>query len=215
MTADIEVKILEQKEIASGVYYIKLARLDDFIPGQLLALSDKPGGEVRYYSLASGLDDRYWGILYNIVEDGWLTPWLKGLKVGNFLYTSHPFGKFLPVKKQMIWIGTGTGIAPFHSMVSSGITENAILIHGARKKEDFYFYQSFKEKLGANYIPCSSQMDNKDYYPGRLTKYLKEKFTFPRGIYYLCGSSSMVVDIRDLLLANGVEFNNIISEIYF
>lgn len=215
MEATEKVRIIEQVEITSGVYYIKLNRLGDFIPGQLLALSDKLRGEVRYYSIASGINDDYWRILYNIVDDGWLTPWLSNLNLGNELYVSFPFGNFLPLKAPMVWIATGTGIAPFHSMLSSGYGKNAILVHGARKKEDFYFYDSFKKKMKQNYIACSSQNETGDFYPGRLSKYLKETLPFPKSIYYLCGSTAMVVDIRDLLLAKGINFNKIISEIYF
>jgi len=53
------------------------------------------------------------------------------------------------------------------------------------------------------------------FYPGRLTRDLEEEFSFPDIIYYLCGSSAMVVDIREILLAKDVDFNKIVSEIYF
>jgi ferredoxin--NADP+ reductase len=33
--------------------------------------------------------------------------------------------------------------------------------------------------------------------------------------YYLCGSSEMVVETRDILVDKGVPFGNIIAEIYF
>jgi ferredoxin--NADP+ reductase len=33
--------------------------------------------------------------------------------------------------------------------------------------------------------------------------------------YYICGSAEMVVDTRDILLAKGIPFGQIISEIYF
>lgn len=215
MEALKKVRIIKQEKISSRVYYIKLTRLGNFIPGQLLSLSDKPGGTVRYYSIASGVHDDYWGILYNIIDDGWLTPWLSGLKQGDVLYTSLAFGKFQPVNTPMVWIGTGTGIAPFHSMLTSGKGENSILIHGARQKEDFYFYDTFLKKLKKRYIPCSSQMEKDGFYPGRLSQYLENDFSYPLSTYYLCGSSSMVVDMRDLILSKGVDFNKIISEIYF
>ena len=215
MEAKYKVKIIQQEEITSGVYYIKLNRLGDFIPGQLLAISDQPGGDVRYYSIASGLQENYWGILYNKVEDGWLTPWLSGLHRGDFLYSSRAFGKFLPVRTAMVWIATGTGIAPFYSMLKSGMGRDSILIHGARNKEGFYFYNTLKRELKNQYIACASQLKKDGLFSGRLSTYLQEDFSFPESTYYLCGSSTMVVNIRDLLLAKGVEFSKIISETYF
>lgn len=216
MEAKHRVRIIGQEEITKAVYYIKLERQMDFIPGQLLALSDSPDSEPRYYSIASGINDDYWGILYNKVDDGWLTPWLSGLKKEDNLYCSAPFGEFVQKKGTMVWIATGTGVAPFHSMLRSGlVADNTIFIHGARQKEDFYFYDEFRSNMLKKYVSCSSQMKEPGYYHGRLSQYLQQDFTYPKSYYYLCGSSAMVVDIRDLLLSKGVEFDKIISEIYF
>jgi ferredoxin--NADP+ reductase len=33
--------------------------------------------------------------------------------------------------------------------------------------------------------------------------------------YYLCGKALMVVEVRDLLIEKGVDYANIIAEIYF
>lgn len=216
MKAIHKVRIITQKEITPSVYYIKLERQGKFIPGQLLALSDSLDSELRYYSIASGIEDDYWGILYNKIDDGWLTPWLSGLQEEDILYRSDPFGEFLPHKGPMVWIATGTGVAPFHSMLRSGlVVDETIFIHGARQKEDFYFYENFISQMNTRYIPCSSQMNEEGFYHGRLTKYLQEDFDFPKSRYYLCGSAAMVVDIRDLLLSKGVSFDQIICEIYF
>ena len=97
MEAINRVRIIEQEEITRGVFYMKLTRLGNFIPGQLLALSDQPDGANRFYSIASGLNDNFWGILYNTVENGWLTPRLSRLNRGDAFYASRPFGNFLPV----------------------------------------------------------------------------------------------------------------------
>jgi ferredoxin--NADP+ reductase len=219
-----KIRILEQEEIAEDVFYIKLEHpkgvSGTFIPGQLLALSYAPGSTVRYYSIASGNCEDFWGILYNRVSDGGLTPRLSGLRQGDSLYTSLPFGDFLSVKAPMVWIATGTGIAPFHSMVQSGkALEDTILVHGARQKKDFYFYENFQKSMDRRYIACSSVLEQSGFYSGRLSKYLKEDFSFAQcpeqTCFYLCGSSSMIVDIRDLLLSKGVEFDKIICEIYF
>lgn len=216
MEAKHKARIIGQEEIAVDVFYIRLERQGDFIPGQLLALSDRPDSVPRYYSIASGVHDDYWGILYNKVEDGWLTPRLSALQNSDSLYRSDPFGEFIPDKSSMVWIATGTGIAPFYSMLRSGLAaDSTILIQGARRRKDFYFYDDFLSSLNTRYIPCSSTLKEPGFYPGRLSQYLQKEFIFPQSRYYLCGSSAMVVDIRDLLLSKGVDFNMITSEIYF
>jgi len=216
MLAEHKVRILDQQKIARNVYYIQLTRTGDFIPGQLLALTEQPGEAIRYYSIASGQNDDYWGILYDRVDEGRLTPRISEMKPGDSLFVSPPFGDFLPQSSPMVWIATGTGIAPFYSMLRSGLADrDTILIYGARDKEGFYFHESFKEVMGDRYVPCSSRALREGFFPGRLSLYLKEEFSFPNSFYYLCGSSSMVVDIRDLLVSRGVDYNRIISEIYF
>ena len=88
------------------------------------------------------------------------------------------------------------------------------LIQGGRLKTDMYFSNVFKELT--NYVRCCSQDKGDDIFEGRLTKYISDLNNIPTNInYYLCGSTSMVVDVRKLLIKKGVGFNNIITEIYF
>jgi len=49
-----------------------------------------------------------------------------------------------------------------------------------------------------------------------VTDYLKSVAALPGDYkYYLCGRAEMVVEARDILIAKGIPFNKIISEIYF
>ncbi|MBI9065062.1 MAG: oxidoreductase, partial [Marinilabiliaceae bacterium] len=126
------VSVIDISEISSGVYYLKLERIVDFIPGQVIALAMQTNLEPRLYSIASGLKDNYIGILFDINPDGELTPQLAALTNGDPVFASDPFGKFNCSPDRAVWIATGTGIAPFISMVRSGRTRNVQLIHGAR-----------------------------------------------------------------------------------
>ena len=45
---------------------------------------------------------------------------------------------------------------------------------------------------------------------------MKSENELPKQIkYYLCGNPEMVVEVRDIILGKGVDFENIIAEIYF
>jgi ferredoxin-NADP reductase len=126
-----------------------------------------------------------------------------------------PFGKFIDCPDSPIWIATGTGIAPFISMLKSDKGKLGKLIHGVRSSEYFYFEDFLKSTLKENYIQCCSSCQHADYFNGRVTHYLKDQNLIPDKKYYLCGVAEMVVETRDLLISKGVSFKNIFSEIYF
>jgi len=96
------------------------------------------------------------------------------------------------------------------------MAENKTLIHGVRKLNQFYFEDELEWAMGDRYIRCCSQEESCNVFPGRVTKYLSERNDLPATInYYLCGKALMVVEVRDLLIAKGVPYQNILAEIYF
>jgi len=210
------VSVIDISEISSGVYYLKLERKVDFIPGQVIALAMQPEFEPRLYSIASGLEDGYIGILFDINPEGELTPLLAALSTGETVFASDPFGKFNCSPDRAVWIATGTGIAPFVSMVRSGRTDNVQLIHGARYLKSFFFSTLFKTELSSDYLRFCTAETGDGVITGRLTDYLRNKDDLSTDIkYYLCGSSQMVIDVREILLSKGIPFDHIIAEIYF
>lgn len=80
-------------------------------------------------------------VLYNIKENGSLTPQLARINPGDVIDLSAPGGTFVGTKEPAVWIATGTGIAPFCSMLRSGLAGNKILVHGERRTEQYCFYE--------------------------------------------------------------------------
>ena len=142
---------------------------------------------------------------------------ISGLKAGNTLYVSAPFGSFYGTAKPAVFIASGTGLAPFVSMLRSGLNKDKMLIHGGRTLDSFYFEKEISDILGdENYIRCCSREKGANVYEGRLTKYLEEQNELPaERKYYICGQAEMVVETRDLLIDKGIPYENIIAEIYF
>lgn len=216
-TGDLrKVRVESVREIADQVYVLEYKRFFEFEAGQIISIALSAAESPRMYSIASGEKEENIQVLFNVVSEGRLTPALSELKAGDFLWTSAGFGKFTDNTGKAWWIAQGTGVAPFASMFRSGHREGKVLVHGGRFRDSFYYADEFAPVLMENYIRCCSRDMIPDAFHGRVTDYLASMESFPAdAFYYLCGSSEMVVESRDLLIGKGVPFNKIIGEIYF
>jgi len=211
-----EVTITGNEEISPGVHLISWPRTLDFQPGMVVKITDELSLAPRIYSICSGNEEDDIRVLFNIKEDGNLTPRLASVIPGMKIWVSKPYGSFTDDQKPAWWIATGTGIAPFYSMFCSGMSENKTLVHGVRTLDQFYFEDELEGAMGDRYVRCCAHEQSYNVFPGRVTAYLQEKNDLPTHInYYLCGKALMVVEVRDLLIAKGVPYENILAEIYF
>ncbi len=204
------------EELSDGIYLFGFRRDFDFIAGQVVGIALEENGARRLYSICSGEDEAQIKILYNVIDEGYLTPRLSDLEAGDTIWITEPRGEFTDNPDPAVWIATGTGIAPFYSMIKSGLGQNKILIHGNRFLEQFHFYDEFETVLGDNYIRCCSGEQDERVYHGRVTAFIEEEAELDPSLkYYLCGNAEMVVETRDILIQKGIPFHQIISEIYF
>lgn len=207
--------ILRNDEISAGVFLLAVQRRHDFKPGQTVKVGLDDGLTPRIYSICSGNQDEELQILYNIKEDGALTPKLARLKPDDPVWVSEPGGSFIGTNDPAVWIATGTGIAPFYSMLRSGLAENKILLHGVRHADQFYFSKEWQTALNADYHRfCSGEVAEGTTH-GRVNVFLEQRELPADRKYYLCGQATMCVEVRDLLIAKGIPFGNIVVEIYF
>ena len=208
--------VIRNDEVAPGTFLLAVGRLHDFQPGETVKVGLDDRLPPRIYSICSGNKEHELRILYNIKGDGALTPQLAKVRSGDPIIVSEPGGGFRGTTDPAIWIATGTGIAPFYSMLRSGMGKNKVLIHGVRHLTQFYFSDELAERLGQNYHRCCSAESDPSVYAGRVTGYLAEQDQFPQDQrYYICGQATMAVETRDLLIEKGIPFVNIVTEIYF
>src|SRR5437016_198438 len=94
-----------------------------FVAGQWLSFKQTmPDGEeiTRAYSIASPPEDNNkFALCLNRVQDGFMSNFLCDMKEGSEIGCQGPFGDFIlrPPLRGTIFIATGTGIAPFRSML--------------------------------------------------------------------------------------------------
>ncbi len=223
------LKVLSQTVLAGALRLLVLERDAPFRAGQLLGLSLPPGGgggdiAPRLYSIASGEKDDRWEILYSIEEEGLLTPRLALLGAGDTLIVEGPSGNFasgLPAARptrEALWIGGGTGIAPFVSLAKSGRAIGVSLIHAASRPELFYAAELFEELLGPAYHRCCRRAPEGDsrYFSGRAGDFIATMTGLGSDLpCYVCGGGEFVVDTREALLRRGLPYSLIHAEVYF
>jgi len=210
-------KIQQVRHLTDSTYVIRMDRGGmQFIAGQNLNLGIAGDVEKRDYSIYSGEKDKYLEVLVKEVEDGLVSKQMKSLKPGDKLEVDGPFG-FFTLKpedidsKKYLFIASGTGVAPFHSIAQSHKNLNFKLIHGIRHSNEAYE----KEHYPADkYISCVTADDKGDY-KGRVTDYLKANPVDKDTLCYLCGNVNMIYDAFDVLKEQGVPSGNLHAEVYF
>src|SRR6185437_4353136 len=148
---------IEQEAAQTRRFWIQLSSLlsFDFEPGQFMTLDlpihEKLNKRIRSYSIASWPDGtNVIELVIVLLEGGAGTNYLfNEVKVGSEVTLRGPQGHFtLPVhiEKDLFFICTGTGIAPFRSMLNyiqlHNIShKNLYLIFGCRTKKDLLYHE--------------------------------------------------------------------------
>ncbi len=210
-------KVIQLEHLTNTTFIVRFERKNlNFTPGQHLVVGIEGDHDFRQYSIYSGLNDPYFEILVKEVDGGTVTPKLKLLKPGDRLELNGPMGHFTVSDTRrkshpIVFIATGTGIAPFKSMIASYPEFNYQLIHGVRKAEEAYqrnWYQS------GRHILCTSGESTGDFH-GRVTQYLQKASFAPDTVFYLCGNSQMIFDSMEILRDKGMLTKHLIAEVYF
>jgi len=204
----------------------------DFVPGQFVTLDlpihEKPNKRWRSYSIASWPDStNVFELLIVHAKGGLGTTYLfNEVKIGSELTFRGAQGVFtLPekIEKDIFLICTGTGIAPFRSMVNYILlknipAKNIYLVFGCRKKEDLLYYAELKaleKKLpGFHYLPVLSR----EHWEGPFgyvhpiyQELCKEK---QDALFFLCGWKHMVDEAKKRIEEMGYDKKAIHLELY-
>ncbi|HBL76536.1 MAG TPA: oxidoreductase [Prolixibacteraceae bacterium] len=184
--------------------------------GQHISLGIHGNYQSREYSIYSGANDKNLEVLVKEVKDGYFSPKLSHLKPGDLVEVHGPFGKFFIDEKlipnnKFVFIASGTGIAPFRSMVRTHANLDYTLIHGVRYSNEAY---DKHEYAPGRHILCTTGDKNGNYH-GRLTGYLNECSFAENTHFYLCGNSNMIFDALEILKEKGFDRDHIHCEVYF
>jgi len=187
---------------------------------------------VRAYSIASANHEEHLEFYSIKVPDGALTSRLQRVHPGaGILISSKPTGTLvlrdLRPGKRLFLLATGTGIAPFLSIVKDpdayDLFEQIIVVHGVRLRSDLAYAQSVLQAVQEDpylgemararilHYPCVSREPFE--HEGRVTTILESgRLCRDLGIepldartdrLMICGNMSMLSDTRQLLDERG------------
>ena len=124
-----------------------------------LKVNDKP--LLRAYSIASANYEEHLEFLSIKVEDGPLTSRLQHIQVGDTIIVGKkPTGTllidYLLPGKRLYLLSTGTGLAPFLSVIRDPETyerfEHVVLVHGVRQVAELAYHDYLTQELPAHEI---------------------------------------------------------------
>ncbi|MES2401004.1 MAG: ferredoxin--NADP reductase [Pseudomonadota bacterium] len=195
-----------------------------------LKVNDKP--LLRAYSIVSANYEEHLEFLSIKVADGPLTSRLQHIQVGDSIIVGKkPTGTllidYLLPGKRLYLLSTGTGLAPFMSVIRDPATyeafEQVILVHGVRQADELAYHDLVTDHLPKHEFLGEMIQKQLLYYPtvtresyrnmGRVTDLMEsgkmfEDLKLPNldvanDRVMICGSPHMLKDLKHMLETRG------------
>lgn len=197
----------------------------DFTPGQFCIIHfPSLGGSMPYrsYSIA-GVENNVVEFCISLKENGKATELLWQMKEGNKLDITESKGSFTlrePIAKKVIFIATGTGVAPFKPMISQLLESKSEihLVYGNRFMEDILYKKHWegisdvKEQFFFHPILSRELINGKQGYVHEIYPHLFNKGDNVH--FYICGWSEMIKETRKNLKSKGFSRREYFIESY-
>lgn len=172
----------------------------------------------RAYSIASPpIQKGRITLLLNLIPGGPGSTYLFGLKEGDDTQFKGPAGSFYlkeDGQRNLLFVATGTGIAPFRSMLDhlleSGFSRSATLYWGLRSQKDLYYQKEFEalaaQRRNFRFITTLSRPEpGWTGTTGRVSKLVAEQVSSVTNLsVYLCGNSGMIGEVSSLITQKGL-----------
>ncbi|MDP3728420.1 MAG: FAD-dependent oxidoreductase [bacterium] len=222
---EFEAEVISKKYLTKDVIELSFSIPEtfDFQAGQfiMLRLFYENVYKFKSYSILNSPSQKgKLDLCIKIIDGGFASEAFKLLNIGEYLTMRGPFGQFTfkDTEKEAWFIGVGTGVTPFYSMLKEYLPKsqkNFRLIFGVRKKEDLFYHEEFqaleKNFSHFSYCPTLSQ-ETWEGYSGRVQKHLGEDLQ--NKDFYICGLKEMVLETQEYLLKRGVAPERIHFERY-
>lgn len=230
LAGEFTATLIHSREIAPEVrhFVFEVPERLVFVPGQFLLLWAPIGGAIvkRAYSIASPPDGNRFALCLNRVQEGLFSPYLFDLRPGDTVQLRGPYGSFRWREPacDCLLVATGTGIAPFRSMLKARLPGDArnryTLVYGLRYEAGILYRAEFAE-MAARHRNFAFRPTLTRPGPGwtgragRVQGHVLEAAGPRRDLdAYICGLWEMVREVRDMLLERGFERSRVHYERY-
>lgn len=149
------------------------------------------------------------------VEGGYVSTYFFNLDVGYIMPMEGPLGVFRlkkPYPERLVFVATGTGVAPLramiHSLLNEGHAGKITLILGIRYENEILFDVEFRklaeERSNFEYLPTISRPEKWQGAKGYVQDRIRQHFADPQGIQiYACGLVPMINSLKETLIELG------------
>lgn len=183
----------------------------------------------RSYSIANAFEQSFLLTFFIKKYDNGLMSnyWFEEAKVNDLLRIEGPLGSFFVRENEqenIIFLATGTGIAPIKSILENLIkadnqfrNKNLWLFVGARNEKDLFWNPSELSNINdIKYIPVLSRASSewkgeRGYIQDIVIKY---RLSLVNSHVYACGSNVMIESAKKLLIANGLNKTHFFSDAF-
>lgn len=210
-----KAKVSSKRWETPDVVMVELEFSSDFSfkPGQWVMVEDGKGNK-RPYSIASETGGKKITLCVKIVENGVLSNFFRDLKQGQEVSVAGPYGVFTiqtPLSMDTVFVATGTGIAPFLSMLPAIYKQEAQkgvwMVFGARTQKDLicrkYLEGLEKKSKSFHYVPVLSR-ESWSKQCGHVQDYLKGLDLKGKQVF-VCGLPKMVEELVVFLKESGFD----------
>ena len=216
-------RVVGNRDVSPSAFVLRLERNGlEFRPGQWINLGGRASLERREYTIYSPPSEEYLEVLVKEVEGGTVSRDLRRCREGDMLEVDGPHGSFCiePEARtgEFLFIGTGTGVSPFHCLTLSYPGLDYMLLHGVRARQELYDHEVFDRN---KVVACLSKDavdgdgDTATVFSGRVTAWLRANPVDSRCYCYLCGNSDMIYECYAILRGYGVPASRMFAEVYF
>ncbi len=233
MSEWVQGTVLENIHWTQNLFSLRIeAPVDEFKAGQFTSLGLDIEGErtARPYSFLSAPGEQPLEFFFYTATDGVLSNAMVALAPGDEIFVKREANGFftleeVPSSRDLWLLGTGTGIAPYFSMLKTDEPwerfERVVLVHAVRQDSDLR-YQALIEELSMTYGDrfVFQAFVSREEIEGTLYGRIPEAITrgeleTATGIeisaehsqFMLCGNPDMVADTTEALKGRGLSKN--------
>lgn len=211
-----KIAVLDRNSATTVSFTLEAEQPLSFLPGQYVNLQVPGTKETRAYSFSSKPNQKVLSFLIRDVPNGLMSAFMRSkANLGDFMMFTGPYGSFYlrPVKRPVLMLAGGTGLAPFLSMLGwlkdNPTTEQIRLAYGVNTNDDLVELETLeamkRDLPNFDYFTVVVDKNSGHQRLGYVTDHLPPEYLCKGNVdVYVCGPPPMVEGVRQWIAGAGV-----------